>query len=309
MKLYFYIFLLAAISLSAQNPAPKLNVGGIISQEDKTALFEALVTVTRDGKPFTSFLTSVNGTYFLFLEMGAQYEVSITKKGFVKKFFTISTLGVKEVKERKRFSVMIADLELIEHFPGVDYSAFNQPMNRYYYNAKTDDFEYDSDYLKQMLEEQKKIKEQKKQAIKLAQQKSDKTKKEAQLAKEKTIAQENLASETASLKALETELKNTPSSPTPTTQATSQKILTADALILNSNGKDVEALLAKYPKGVTEEVINGNHVIVIQRILVTHNQMAWVYHKKIFDWGGVACFRDGEPITELVFEQETKNKS
>jgi hypothetical protein len=34
--------------------------------------------------------------------------------------------------------------------------------------------------------------------------------------------------------------------------------------------------------------------------------MAWVYQKKIFSWGGVSFFRDSTPITELIFEQETK---
>ncbi len=301
MRSFFKIVFLIALSLSIKAQSPTLNMGGTISQEDKTALADALVSVTRDGKPFTSFLTSASGTYFLFLEMGSQYEVSVTKKGYVKKFFTISTLGVKDVKERKRFSVMVADLELIENYPGVDFSALNQPMNRYYYNAKTDDFEYDDNYLREMLAELKKIKDEKRQAIKLAQQKADKEKKNSSLAKQKTAKEEQLA--------LEAEAKKNKPEPVATPAASSQKILTADALIVNNNGEKVAELLLKYQPGVTEEVINGSHVLIIQRILVVKNEMAWVYHKKIFDWGGVACFRDGKPITESVFEAETKNKS
>ena len=57
--------------------------------------------------------------------------------------------------------------------------------------------------------------------------------------------------------------------------------------------------------GVTEEIIHGTNVIVIQRVVV-RDQMAWVYHKKLFNWGGVACFRDGQAITESTFENETK---
>jgi hypothetical protein len=33
---------------------------------------------------------------------------------------------------------------------------------------------------------------------------------------------------------------------------------------------------------------------------------AWVYTKKVFNWGGSAFFRDETPITESTFEQETK---
>lgn len=64
-------------------------------------------------------------------------------------------------------------------------------------------------------------------------------------------------------------------------------------------------LLAKYKPGVTEEMLPGDGVVVIKRVLVK-DQVAYVYEKKVFNWGGIACFRDGNPITELTFENETK---
>lgn len=67
----------------------------------------------------------------------------------------------------------------------------------------------------------------------------------------------------------------------------------------------VAQLLAKYKPGVTEEIINGTGVVVIQRVVIKDN-MAWVYQKKIFNWGGVAYFRDDQSIVETTFEQETK---
>lgn len=64
-------------------------------------------------------------------------------------------------------------------------------------------------------------------------------------------------------------------------------------------------LLAKYPEGVTEEIISLEGVVIIKRVLVK-DRHAFVYEKKIFNWGGLAYFRDGAPITEPVFEQETR---
>ncbi|MBL7902484.1 MAG: carboxypeptidase regulatory-like domain-containing protein [Bacteroidia bacterium] len=64
-------------------------------------------------------------------------------------------------------------------------------------------------------------------------------------------------------------------------------------------------LLSKYPPGVTEEIIPSESVVIIRRIVVK-DKKAFVYEKKVFNWGGIACFRDGESITELTFEQETK---
>ena len=69
----------------------------------------------------------------------------------------------------------------------------------------------------------------------------------------------------------------------------------------------LKKLLAKYPQGITEETLPGEGVVIIRRVLVK-GQMAFVYEKKIFNWGGIACFRDGSSITELVFEQETKKQ-
>jgi len=45
----------------------------------------------------------------------------------------------------------------------------------------------------------------------------------------------------------------------------------------------------------------------MQRVVVKENDV-WVYQKKMFSWGGVSYFRDLQPITESIFEQETTTK-
>ncbi|HQQ94827.1 MAG TPA: hypothetical protein PLQ93_09745 [Bacteroidia bacterium] len=85
-----------------------------------------------------------------------------------------------------------------------------------------------------------------------------------------------------------------------------EKIINADAS--QKVDERQKMLLAKYPPGITEEVIPGEGVVVIKRVLVKNNK-AFVYEKKVFNWGGVACFRDGDPITELTFEQETRKEN
>jgi hypothetical protein len=65
--------------------------------------------------------------------------------------------------------------------------------------------------------------------------------------------------------------------------------------------------MAKYPKGITQEIIDGDGVTVYQRILVTETDV-YVYQKKVFNWGGITYLRDSTPITESIFEQETKSK-
>jgi type III secretory pathway lipoprotein EscJ len=71
------------------------------------------------------------------------------------------------------------------------------------------------------------------------------------------------------------------------------------------NSEHIKAMLAKYPQGLTEEIINGNGVVIVKRILIKDGD-AWVYQKKIFNWGGITCFRDDMTITESIFENETR---
>ncbi|MBS1652080.1 MAG: hypothetical protein JSU07_08740 [Bacteroidetes bacterium] len=82
-----------------------------------------------------------------------------------------------------------------------------------------------------------------------------------------------------------------------------EKQLNSDA---NQNQDDrIKQLIAKYKQGITEETITGPGVTITQRVVVKDN-MAWVYQKKLFSWGGVACFRDNVSITESTFEVETQ---
>lgn len=342
LKHIFNIIVFLCLSFGLKAQTETLNIGGTISGEDDVAMQGVQVTVTKNGQLFTSFPTTYSGAYNLFLPMGAEFVVSITKDGYAKKYFTVSTMGVPAESAKKKFAVMIADLELIALVPGVDYSVFNQPVNKYYFNPKADNFEYDKKYLKDVIAQVQELKKAKKEAIAAAKLKAEQDKKNADLAAEKALldkknadlaaekAKEDalLAAEQAKSKKLEEEAlttkklqeeKSITSTPTVTptkTEAvstTNPSILSEGVLILKDNTlivypkskKLVNALILKYTTGVTEEIILGPNVVIIQRILV-RNEDAWVYHKKTFNWGGVSCFRDGAPITEGVFEYETR---
>lgn len=76
-------------------------------------------------------------------------------------------------------------------------------------------------------------------------------------------------------------------------------------VVPTKKSENIKAMLAKYPAGLTEEIITGNGVVIIKRVLVKEGDV-WVYQKKIFNWGGVTCFRDDVTITESIFENETR---
>jgi hypothetical protein len=298
---------------------PSIDLEGTILSENRT-LQGALVNVTRDGKPFTSFLTDIDGSYNLYLPMGSEYVVTVSKKDYVKKMYTVSTTGVSSESAQKKFPVIVADVELFLFYDGVDYSIFNQPMNKYYYNPKKDNFEYDKAYLKYMLAKVEEVRKAEKQAMMLASSKGETDKKNAELAQQAALKEamqkERDAMEAEMIAKLQAEAE--------AKKAEMDKALANQAAQLNEFMKDkaipdatkvktnkdprIAALLAKYKNGVTEEIIQGKDVVIIQRIVV-RDDMAWVYQKKIFSWGGVACFRDGISISESAFEHETKKYS
>jgi hypothetical protein len=87
------------------------------------------------------------------------------------------------------------------------------------------------------------------------------------------------------------------------------RLIECEKLINSDNSPEINArkkeLLAKYKPGVTEETLTGNGVVILQRVVVKEKDV-WVYQKKMFSWGGTSFFRDQTPITESIFEQETK---
>lgn len=64
-------------------------------------------------------------------------------------------------------------------------------------------------------------------------------------------------------------------------------------------------LRSKYPAGVTEEEYTDNGKIILRRVVIKV-EYACVYTKVTHNWGGVYCFKDNIPITEVVFENESR---
>jgi hypothetical protein len=64
-------------------------------------------------------------------------------------------------------------------------------------------------------------------------------------------------------------------------------------------------LRSKYPLGVTEEEYTDNGRTILRRVVI-RDDYAGVYTKVSHSWGGVYFFKDNTPITEVMFENETR---
>jgi hypothetical protein len=104
--------------------------------------------------------TNDTGTYAfeLSLENPDVYLIKISHPGFVSKSFEISTENIPASALKSRFPVIQPDLSLFEFKTGVDYSALEKPLNRYYYDAKKDNYTFDKQLIASSLTELEKIK-------------------------------------------------------------------------------------------------------------------------------------------------------
>lgn len=290
MKRFKQIILLVLIAAFGRANEGVVQFKGTIYNESNAVLNGALVQITQNAFLFNAFTANQQGEYKINLPVDGEYDVTISKPGYVQKKYTVSTKGIPHEKITG-LPIYTADVVLMSFYDGVDYSLFEQPINKYSYNPNNNNMDYDEKYLKEMREAMREVKKAEREAIKLAREKELADRKLAQQSKVGYIAQR---------KAVSTIVK------TEIQQPVEQKAEANEAVLItkSSPSAKVAALLAKYPQGISEEFIEGQNVQIIQRIVVK-DQNAWIYQKKTFTWGGVACFRDNTPVTLGTFEQET----
>ena len=311
-RMSFLVFLLFCFNANYSQDVT-VDFEGRVSNDNMT-LSESIVQVLQDGKLLTSFKTDQNGSYNVYLPLGSDYLISISKNNYVQKYFSVSTKGIPQDQAGVKLPAIKADVDLFKYYDGVDYSMFDEPISKFFYSSKKGNFDYDKEYLKAKKEEMKKVKLAEKKAIQLAIQKNAAKQKElekspekkedvAKLNEEKKVLDDKLAKQSLMLKLIEEEEK-------PILKTKEKNEVELNIVAANNDAsakvidKKVNDLIAKHKQTVSEEQQKGQGVIVIRRVVV-REENTWVYEKKIFDWGGVSYFRDKQRITASTFNQET----
>ncbi|MBN8697902.1 MAG: carboxypeptidase regulatory-like domain-containing protein [Bacteroidetes bacterium] len=92
----------------------------------------------------------------------------------------------------------------------------------------------------------------------------------------------------------------------PNDELPKSKLKEIDVMIANADAFKND-LAKKYPVGVTEEVVKEGNTKVTRRIVVT-GYKGVLYEKKETNFGAVYFFKDGNAITEQIYNSETKVK-
>lgn len=163
-------WVLSSIAYTQEAPTFPLHVEGTITNLEDTPMPGAIIQVSQNGQVIKNITTDGSGSYQFDLPLNSDYVVTVTKPGHVAKKFTVSTKGVPPDRATSKFGTVEASLSLFEKMDGIDYSALNQPMNKYSYNANKENFEYDANYLNAMIASLQNIMAQQQAAIERAKQ-------------------------------------------------------------------------------------------------------------------------------------------
>ena len=92
-------------------------------------LSESIVQVLQDGKLLTSFKTDQNGSYNVYLPLGSDYLISISKNNYVQKYFSVSTKGIPQDRAGVKLPAIKADVDLFKYYDANEYNCYFARLN------------------------------------------------------------------------------------------------------------------------------------------------------------------------------------
>ncbi|HEY1039342.1 MAG TPA: hypothetical protein VGF30_08070, partial [Bacteroidia bacterium] len=161
------IFLFLTLFLGSNVFAQPYQAGleGVIEGESGP-ISGAVVQIYQGSKLINTITTGPDGRYMTQLPINGDYTISVSKPpDYVNKKFLVSTKGITPERANEKLNPIVAEIGIRKKVEGVDYSLYNQPMNKFFFDTGKDKFLYDEPYLQSMLAAQESIFEAEKTAL------------------------------------------------------------------------------------------------------------------------------------------------
>lgn len=186
LPLILSIFVPLFFSVAESNAQQRVNAPVKFKIEDGG--FEESTIVIKNNT--TGESNSIPGTakFDLELKINSDYIISFMKPGYITKRIAFNTKAPAD-RSGQGFYPFTFEVNLFKQYDGVNIVVFNQPVGKIEYSRLIDDFDYDTDYTKQIQSALKQAEEEikKKQAEEKAQ--AEQTKKEEEKKKAEAAAQ------------------------------------------------------------------------------------------------------------------------
>ena len=114
------------------------------AEENGTGCNGAEITLYKNNSFVEKKITGMDGRFTFQLELNGDYRIEVTKPGYVRKIFTVTTRGVPAEESSHDFKgIELKAIVLFEPPKDCDVSALNKPLLRFGYDPNTKNFEYD----------------------------------------------------------------------------------------------------------------------------------------------------------------------
>ena len=314
--------------------------GFVRDQKDESKLAAVRVEVMQNGNDFAKTITKDNGKFEFKLPLEADYMLQFFKRGYVGKKISINARNIPPEDAAFGYEFGGWNVKLFREVEGLDVSILDKPIARIVYDTVANVFTYDKEYIKLVENEmeqmekdyKKKLKEealaQKREAKRLeaeriaaekaaarkkaeimAQKERERKEKEA-VAKARAQQKEKEEKRARQLAAKKAEEKQKQKDRIEYAKINGKSGGKADSVAMpeppnKKSEKFQQALAKKYPQGITEERYKEGNISYIRRVIVDGSR-GTEYIEAVHPWGGRFFFRNGESITERVWQIETE---
>ena len=114
----------------------------------------AMITIYLGEIPYSEILTNKKGRCTFKLPLDKVFKISVSKKGFVTKYFEVITKVPFDKKDVYSFSF---DIDIFEDIKGLDVTVLKKPVAKVSFNQVMEQFAYDVNYTSKINNELKKM--------------------------------------------------------------------------------------------------------------------------------------------------------
>lgn len=275
MRFYQYFLLLLVFCINHAFGQPKnLKIFGTVYNEENEPLNLVTVNVYTDSNRIIIQRTNQKGEFEFTLDYGKNYVVEFSKAKHYAKTVNVLAKNVSfsDISEAQKYGAW--EVELYEQIKGVDVSVLDHAVGEIFFDKNTGYFDWSAEYAETIKADMEKLKED--LAIARQQYLEDR-------------AAQKYTNFTKNAKPAESLILTSPS-----------KLEIYDSLLIDA--------YLRFPKQVTEEIVQYETYRVTKRFVEWHNGYTNTYRKVEHYWGGKYYFKDGVNISRILFELETRTK-
>ena len=122
--------------------------GTVISQNDKSKLAGAKITVLKNGSRSNQVIADIKGKFAISLASDAKFMLEFSYSGYVTKRISFDTRFVPPEASAEGNFPFSFDMTLFKEAEGLDVSILNKPLAEVKFDPKIFDFNYDKEYTK-----------------------------------------------------------------------------------------------------------------------------------------------------------------